>query len=257
MSIVTPLKSPNNFICAEALKNIISKDSKIDSFGFSSGQLELSLLRDGYDITFFTNKLFVWEFWLHLKTNHVNFIDDVRSIHESLNFNDLVNIKQNWTKLFDETEFRAALFYLLNRYSSNGVFSRNEIIKTNFSPLNLRQLDMVAPLIKNADFRYHKHEDLCDFIQDLEGDNLYMIPATEYKYRVLMGNYVPNQEEVYFNHERIFNILNDSDKKILAIYKYNDYVDQMYKNKIYVDKSGKITNNKKIAEEIVFNNFGL
>jgi len=46
-------------------------------------------------------------------------------------------------------------------------------------------------------------------------------------------------------------------KKILAIYKYNDYVDQMYKNKIYVDKSGKITNNKKIAEEIVFNNFGL
>ena len=62
---------------------------------------------------------------------------------------------------------------------------------------------------------------------------------------------------MYFNHERIFNILKESDKKILAIYKYNDYVDQMHNNKIYIDKSGKVTSNKKVAEEIVFNNFDL
>ena len=116
---------------------------------------------------------------------------------------------------------------------------------------------MVAPLLENADFRYHKHEDFCDFIKDLDGDNIYLIPAAEYKYRVLKRNYVPNQEEVYFNHERIFNILKKSDKKILAIYKYNDYVDQMHNSKIYIDKSGKATSNKNIAEEIVFNNFDL
>mgnify|MGYP003136142493 CR=1 FL=1 len=235
MSIVTPLKSPNNFICAEALKNILSKDFKIDSFGFSSGQLELSLYNDGYDIIFFTNKIFVWEFWQNLKTNPEMFISDVKFLHNSLENRDLIPLKDRW---YD-------------------IFSRNPINKNNFSPLNLRQLDTLAPLIKSTDIRYHDHDDLCDFIDALEGDNIYLIPANKYEYKVLKRNYIPNQEEVYFNHERIFNILNDSDKKILAVYKYNDYVDQMYKNKIYVDKSGKITNNKKIAEEIVFNNFGL
>jgi len=257
MSIVTPLKSPNNFICAEALKNIIPKDFKIDSFGFASGQLELSLFNDGYDITFFTNKIFVWEFWQNLKTNPEMFISDVKFLHNSLENRDLILLKDRWYDIYKESDLRAAMFYLLNRYSTSGIFSRNAINKTNFSPLNLRQLDTLAPLIKSTDIRYHNHDDLCDFIDALEGDNIYLIPANKYEYKVLKRNYVPNQEEVYFNHERIFNILKESDKKILAIYKYNDYVDQMHNNKIYIDKSGKVTSNKKVAEEIVFNNFDL
>lgn len=257
MSIVTPLKSPNNFICAEALKNIIPKNSKIDSFGFTSGQLELSLFNDGYNITFFTNKIFVWEFWLHLKTNSETFINDIKYVHNYLDDRDLAYMKDKWITFFDQSESRAALFYLLNRYSTNGIFSRNEIYRSNFSPLNLRQLSTFAPLIESADFRYHEHYDLCDFIDNLKGDNIYLIPATEHKYKVLKRNVFHNQEEVYFNHERIFNILKESDKKILAIYKYNDYVDQMHNNKIYIDKSGKVTSNKKVAEEIVFNNFDL
>jgi len=251
------LKSPNNFICANALKNILSINYKIDSFGFSSGQLELSLLNGGHDITFFTNKFFIWEFWQHLKSNHELLISDIKYLHDKLDNRDIVSLKETWTTFFDDSELRGALFYLMNRYSVNGIFSRSEIIKTNFSPLNLRQLNLVAPLIKDADFRYHEHEDLCEFIDALSGDNIYLIPATDYKYKVLKNNTVPNQEEVYFNHERIFDLLKNSDKKILAIYKYNDYVDRMYNNKIYIDISGQITDNKKIAEEIVFNNFDL
>ena len=257
MSIVTPLKSPNNFICAEVLKNIISKDVKIDSFWFLSGQLELSLYNNGYDVTFFTNKFFVWEFWQHLKNNHEVFIGNIKYVHDNLEDRDLVYIKDTWTTFFDDSDLRAALFYLLNRYSTNGIFTRNEIMKTNFSPLNLRQLNLLAPLIENAEFRYHNQEDFCDFIEADNEDNLYLIPATEYKYKVLKNNIIKNKEEVYFNHERIFKLLKNSDKKILAIYKYNQFVEKMHENKILIDRSGQRTNNRNLAEEIVFYNFSL
>ena len=63
MRFKSPIKDPNNFVSGPALKEIIPKEKKINSFLLFSGEVEFTLYSAGYDIQLNTNRFVTYEFW--------------------------------------------------------------------------------------------------------------------------------------------------------------------------------------------------
>jgi len=251
----TPLRCPNRFVSSEFIKDRIPADCKIHSFALSAGTIEFGLIEKGYDITMYSNLYYVWEFWKCLNTDPYKLLHNIQYYHKILNADDLAFYKNNWTHKFESPFQRASLFYLFNRYSKDGDFTSSELSKHNFSPLNIRTL---KDFIKNStgiDLKLDRSPDFTDSIKLLPPEDILIIPIGRCKNTFLKPRSSTSPNKYFFNHKKLKEYIDSREQKILLIYKYNDYVDKMYDERIYINKFGKVTDNRANAEDMLVMNF--
>tara|TARA_R110002124_G_scaffold66722_1_gene181484 strand:+ start:65 stop:877 length:813 start_codon:yes stop_codon:yes gene_type:complete len=251
----TPLRCPDQFVSTEFIKDKIPIDCKINSFALGAGTIELSLIDSGYDITVCSNLYYVWEFWKCLITDPYKLFHNIEYNHKTLNSNDLAFYRNNWTRKFDSPFQRAALFYLFNRYSEDGDFTSSELSKHNFSPLNIRSLENFIESSANINLKLDRSLDFTDSIKLLPSENILIIPVGRCKNTILKPRASTSPNKYFFNHKNLREHIDNREQKILLIYKYNDYVDKMYNDKVYINKFGKATENRDLAEDMIVVNF--
>ena len=252
--LTTPLKCPHKFVCSDFLKKTLDQNQKIVSFAFSAGTLEIDLHLHGYDLLACSNRPYIMEFWDHLQKSPTGLLTTIRYLHDKVKTAQLTYYRDNWTTIFDRPHQRAAMFYLLNRYSDSGLFSRTAITKHNFSPLNLSMFQHHADIAKNLKLGFDPNNDFCDSFQHLDKNSILLIPIGEYKKRLLIKN-TKSPEAYNFNHQQIKDYLLMQEQKVMLIYKYNKHTDNFYDNKIYINKYGDVTENPELAEDLIVSNF--
>ena len=163
--------------------------------------------------------------------------------------------RDRWYTKFTDPYQRAALFYLLNRYSETGHFSHTEVTKHNFSPLNLQTLERFAPVVKTIEMIYDNQRDFTVSFEHLEPSSVLLVSAGEYKQTFLKGKNVRSPETYYFNHEKLREYLLSKRQKVVLVYKYNHFTDKFFNNKTYINKLGFVTENPELAEDLIVSNF--
>jgi hypothetical protein len=230
-------------------------NSKINSHALNAGDIEMRLLEAGHHITMHSNLYYIWEFWNCLNTEPYRIYHNAEYYHKQLRASDLVFYRDSWTRKFEDPYQRSALFYLFNRYSDNGDFASCELSKYNFSPLNLRSFDRFIQNLDTLDLKLTKEKDLTDDIRTLDDSKVLMIPIGYCSNTFLKPRSSSSPVRYFFNHTALREHIDKKNHKILLVYKYNDYVDSMYDEVIYINKFGKVTNNRELAEDMIVKNF--
>ena len=129
----------------------------------------------------------LWEFWKCLSNSPDTVISAIKFFHKNLTDHDVLYYKDKWYKHFEDPYERAALYYLLNRYSDEGRLYSARITKDNFSPFNLNFLEKHAYAAKNLRLFYLDGEDLVSkFLNKLSSDNIILLPIGKFKRNVIV-----------------------------------------------------------------------
>ena len=253
----TPLKCPYNFVSLPYLRENIDKQSPVDCFAFSAGHLEMGLFQDSFKITAFTNLYHVWEFWRCLINCPRDLLLNIEFFHKNIKSQEVGLYKDKWFLKFNDPYQRASIFYLLNRYSENGLFSQSELTKHNFSKLNILSFERFAPLVKNLDLIYDNQRDFTNSFRHLNKEHTLLLPVGRRTKKLLKMKNVRSPETFYFNENKIFEYFNSKEQRMILLYKYNDEIDKLNFNKIYINKFGVPTKNTEFAEDVIMANFNL
>jgi len=249
------LKCPNNFVSSTYLKNKLLDDDKINSFAFSTGHIELDLFQNNYDISVYSNRYYVWEFWKCMINSSESVLHMVKYFHNELTPRDVVHYRDKWLTSFEDPYERAAFFYLLNRYSTDGNFSYTPVNKNNLSYLNFISFERSVSDIQMLDLHLDKQKDFSNSFKFLDCDSVLMIPVGRQKNNFLKHKNVTSPETYVFNHQKMKEYLLSERQKVILIYKYSNFTDKFFDNKTYISKFGTITENPELAEDLIVSNF--
>jgi site-specific DNA-adenine methylase len=255
--LMTPLKCPHNFVSLGYLKENLSRDTPIDCFAFRDGSIEIGLMADNFKITAFTNLYHVWEFWRCLLNSPETLLSNIEFFHKNIKDNELAHYRQKWFVQLTDPYQRASVFYLLNRYSQNGLFSQTEVTKHNFSKLNILSFERFAPIVKNLNLVFDNQNDFTDSFRHLKKDHVLFLPIGKRINKLLKFKNIRSPETFYFNEDKIFKHLEGNEQKVILLYKYDTSIDKFNFNKTYINKFGFRTENTDLAEDVIITNFDL
>lgn len=250
----TLLKCPNKFVSSTFLKGFLDADSKIKTYGLKAGHIETDLHLAGFDITMTTNRYFVWEFWNCLIKSPWGLRNAIEYYHRETNTGELSYFKDNWFTTFKKPEDRAAFFYLLNRYSKNGSLECAELSRHNFSKFNLVSLENSIPLLENLKLSFTEYENLIFSFDKADDDVIILIPVGKMKVDHILRKEVKTLDTPNYNFENIKKYLNEDKNKMVAVFKYDKYVEHFFDNKIYINKFGMRTEDRTLAEDLIVTN---
>jgi hypothetical protein len=251
----TLLKCPNRFVCLNFVKDKLSNEEKINSFAFCAGHIEIALKQSNYDISVFSNRYYVWEFWKCMINSAESVLDMAKYFHESMSPHDIQYYRDRWLTSFEDPYERAAMFYLLNRYSENGNFSLSQVSKNNLSYLNYISFERSIPYTHLIDLHLDKQSDFCDSFKTLDPSSVLLIPVGIQKNNFLKTKNVTTPETYVFDHQKMKEYVLSERQKVILIYKYSDFTDKFFENKTYISKFGTITENRELAEDLIVSNF--
>lgn len=251
----TLLKCPDGFVSSNFLKQKLDAEKKIKSYGLKFGHLEADLHQNGFDVTLTTNRYFVWEFWRCLIDTPYKLLRDVKYFHQNLTNYDLANYKSNWFTHFHDPYERAAIFYLLNRYSSDGNLTCGRMSKHNFSNLNLRTFENICPLTKDLNLSFTPHEDLTRSFQRVDKDTVILLAAGKLKRSYILKRQIKTIDSTNYDYAALKEYVESEQHKMIMIFKHDSYTDSFFDNKIYLNKLGFVTENPKLAEDLIVSNF--
>jgi hypothetical protein len=251
----TLLKCPNSFVCSRFIKDKLPNEEKISSFAFCSGHIELDLFQNNYDISVFSNRYYVWEFWKCMINSAESVLDTAKHFHKVLTPRDIQHYRDNWLISFEDPYERAALFYLLNRYSENGNFSYSEVDKNNLSYLNFVSFERSMSNVRLLDLHLDKRKDFSKSFKLLDSDSILLIPVGVQRNGFLKNKNVTTPETYVFDHQKMKEYVLSERQKVILIYKYSDFTDKFFENKTYISKFGTITENPELAEDLIVSNF--
>ena len=252
----TLLKCPNRFVSTVHIRQKLQPGCKISAFGLNSGSVEMDLFEKGYDITFYSNRYWIYEFWKCLSNSPDTVISAIKFFHKNLTDHDVLYHKDRWYEHFEDPYERAALYYLLNRYSDEGRLYSVRITKDNFSPFNLNFLEKHAYAAKNLRLFYLDEEDLVSKFNKLSSGNIILLPIGKFKRNVIVKKNTHSINTPTYNQDDLKNYFNSKTHKMILLYKYDMYVDKFFQdNKTYINKLGFATDNPELAEDLIVSNF--
>ena len=240
--LLSPLKSPDGFVCASYLKELINPAKPIRAFLPFSCEVELALLADSRDVIINTNNYVIYEFWSCFRTDPVRISDQAQALHSRTIPGMIKTYQKDWPGVRDPY-LRSAIFFLLNRYSESGTLSYGTTSMGNYSPMclnNLRRCDESVTQIKIV---YRKTEDYLEGIDECPSGGIALLMAGKF-----------NGHETYnINHRNLKKRLLASEKDFVLVYKAHHSLLHLYKGYtiILLNKFGKVTNNIGIAEEMI------
>ena len=249
------LKCPENFVSHNFLKQKIDKSTRIRSYGLKSGHIETDLYENDYDIELTCNRYFVWEFWRCLINSPSDLLSAITFFHKNVGVFEMENYRDSWYRKFQDPYERAAFFYLLNRYSETGSLGCPNMSKHNFSVLNLRSFEQYASRAQNLQLSFCKSENVFDSIESFEDEKTILLPIGNVKRDYILKKNVKTVHSMNFNLREFREYLPLTDKKVLAIFKYNDYVNGFFNEKTLISRFGTVTENPELAEDLIVSNF--
>ena len=252
----TLLKCPNKFVSVNHIRQKMGLESKISTFGLSSGSIEMDLFEKGYDITFYSNRYWIYEFWKCISNSPETVISAIKFFHENLSDAEVMYHKDKWYEHFKDPYERAAVYYLLNRYSEDGYLYGPTVTRDNFSPFNLMFLQKHAAAAKDLKLFYLKEENLVSKFNKISDDNIILLPMGKFKKDFIIKKNTHSITSPSYNNEDLKKYLVSNFHKMILLYKFDRHVDNFYEdNKTYINKLGFITENPELAEDLVVSNF--
>ena len=252
----TLLKCPNKFVSAEHIRQKLKFDSKIAAFGLNTGAIEMDLFEKGYDITLYSNRYWIYEFWKCLSKSPDEVISAVKFFHDNLSDAEVMYHKDKWYENFKDPYDRAAFYYLVNRYSDDGRLYSVSVTKDNFSPFTLSFLRKHAPAAKDLKLFYLNEEDLVSKFNKIADDNILLLPIGKFKRDFVIKKNTHSISVPAYDNDDLKKYLTANFHKMILLYKYDKYVDNFFEsNKTYINKLGFVTENPEIAEDLIVSNF--
>ena len=253
----TLLKCPENYVSHLYLRDKISKSHEIKSYGLKFGHIETALYESGHNIDLTTNRYFVWEYWHCLKTHPARLISTIKFYNKSITQYDVGYYRTNWYEKLENPWARAALFYLLNRYSLAGEFMCPQMSKHNFSLLNLRTLENYAHAAKDLQLSLCRQENILNSIDAVEKGKTILVIGGTPKERTLLKKQPKSATSMNFDVNEFRDYLKYTDKKIISVFKFQNFLIDFFDNKTYISKFGIPTQRPELAEDVIVTNFDL
>tara|TARA_R110002020_G_scaffold97644_2_gene232686 strand:+ start:198 stop:977 length:780 start_codon:yes stop_codon:yes gene_type:complete len=250
--LLSPLKSPDGFVCGSYLKELIKPTKAIRTFLPFSGEVELALLADNRDVIIHTNNYVIYEFWSCFRTDPVRISDQAQSLHRRTIPGMIKTYQQDWPGVRDPY-LRSAIFFLLNRYSETGTLSSGNVSMNNYSPMCLNNLRRCDESVTQIKILYHKTEDYLEGIDECPADGVVLLMAGQFNGGPL-GRRSNNGHETYdINHRNLKKRLVSAGKDFVLVYKAHRGLPHLYKEytTILLNKFGKVTKNIALAEEMI------
>ena len=255
--LLSPLKSPHSFVCAEYLKRLISAETPIKAFLPFSGEVELSLLGEGRDLAIHTNNYVIYEFWSCFKTDPFRIADQAESLHARTTAGMIKTYQQEWPA-FRDPYLRSAIFFLLNRYSEKGTLSCGIASLSNYTPMCLNRLRRCDESVTKINITYHKSEDYLEGIESCPNDGVALLMVGKFQGGPLGRQLDMGYETYPLNHRNLKKRITATGKKFILTYKAHRGIPILYREykTIYINKFGKETRNIDLAEDMVVTNLG-
>jgi hypothetical protein len=250
--LLSPLKSPDGFVCASYLKELINPIKPIRAFLSFSGEVELALLADNRDVIINTNNYVIYEFWSCFSADPVRISDQAQALHGRTIPGMIKTYQKDWPGVRDPY-LRSAIFFLLNRYSESGTLSYGTTSMGNYSPMCLNNLRRCDESVTQIKIIYHKTEDYLEGIDECPSDGVALLMVGQFNGGPLGRRLHSGHETYNINHRDLKKRLLASEKDFVLVYKAHHSLLHLYKGYtiILLNKFGKVTNNIGIAEDMI------
>jgi hypothetical protein len=254
----TPLKdSVKTLTSVGYIKSLLSPQSSLDTYCLYSGACELSLAAAGHSINSYTNAYVVYEFWRCLIDNPEEIHQLVTSPDFSFDSPEYFSVFQERWYTYENKYLRSALFFLLNRCSSDGLISRGTLQQDNYNILAITKIkNFKKPESFSVNYIKQPTQEVSKIINlDTEADYIY-VPVGNFSYNLFEDGKSYGPEESRINNRALKKMMN-SDKKFILHYNYHTAIQNFYKktNVTMIDQYGKITTDCENAQEVVVANF--
>ena len=252
----SPLKDPHNFRCAPALSEILPAECTVKSFAFLSGQMEFALMGEGRKFTFLTNKIAIYDFWKHAFDNPYVVARHAAAMHENTT-SACIDTYRKDLLTYREPHMRAAIFYLLNRYSDRGNIFSGTFNMGNYSPLSTRYLKNLKSHDYELELFFYPENYVEEGFKYLKDEDLVLLPIGPYKPSLLITGVSEAYDEYAINTNVLDNALEELSQPFAICYHYDSRIPQRYKkyNIAYTTKHGNLTRNERTAHEAIITNF--
>ena len=260
----SPLKDNTNSIKSlSVIKGLIPIDSHVNTSGIYSGNLELNLASDQRIVTANTYSYLVYEFWKTI-------IDDaplVADVAAQLSPIENEKVFQCWQEAwpwYKDSQLRSAIYFLLNRYSSQYLSASGEFTPNQFDPHAITQLSKFKTDKVPFSINWHAPPHFSILLKRIAEDtkkrpNSYCLLS--------MGKYIhdyysdvnPSAYDIEVrNHKEVYSILSQNeDIRWIVCYKRSKAIAEIYKkyNITLADKYGKSVDTYELCEEMIIANY--
>lgn len=255
------MKSPikdlrHNTKSLSVLKEIIPAGSVVESFLLFAGDVEINLAESGRQVIAHTNRYVIYDFWKTL-------FDDSDSLAQSVEYlypfktEEVFRVFQNNYHKEKSPLMRAALFFLLNRCSSNGMISSGILEQKNYNPLALNYIRRFKQI--NFDVAYDYSLSMEHSLNRIsEQADFIFLPVGKFSYNFLSEGINRGAEETVIVHKELKSIVDNIDTKTILNYQYHPGVLKLYKDYesiIMLNQYGNKTTKKEDAKEVLIANF--
>ena len=251
----SPLKDPHDFKSAPVINRILPNQCEIKSYAFFSGQMEFSLFSKNRNFVFLTNKIGIYDFWKHVFDNPYVVAKHADAMHKQTTSSVVETYRQDLFT-YREPHMRAAIFYLLNRYSDSGMISHGNFNLSNYNFLTTHHLSNLNDSEYDFELKYYPDELSEDGIDYSDPEDVILLPIGKYKPGLLISGVGNAFDEYSFNHDRLFNALKEKENRFVICYKADRRLVDICRdyNIVYVNKYGIATSNILQASEFVITN---
>jgi hypothetical protein len=253
----SPIKDANDILCIDAIESILPKECPVKTFLFFSGNLELDLASRDHQVTAYTNKYVIFEFWKCVSSNPHNIIQKAEWLHEKLNVDLVYTLQENWPTHKDPY-VRSALFVLLNAYSNRGTISSGHFSLDNYNPIITNKLRNLYGVDKKINIAFHYDENYLDCFNKLGiSDEILIFPVGKFSHNWLEHGKSIGFEEYSVNHKMLKQKLEESECKFILWYKKHPALFKMYHSYTMklLNKYGSETSKLENCHDILIYNF--
>lgn len=256
--MISPLRCPHNFKSTTALKKIIEPRSIVGSYLFYDGNLELGISSKDRMVVSHTNNYTISEFWACARFDPPRLVELIEHLMRFREVKLFHAMQEAWSG-YKDPFVRAAIFFILNRCSEEGMISKGEI---NFDRYNALCLSRLRPL-KDMQYFHLMRTREYDFLKSIESDpetekyDYLLFPVGKFSYNLFEDGKSAGHEETKVNHSDIENFFKKQNQKSILVYKAHNELQEIYKDYkiLMIDKHGNNTNKKDLCEDMIIANF--
>jgi len=253
----TPIKHKKSETKAlRTLLNKIPKGSIVDSHLFYSGELELSLVEYERFVNARTTQYVIYEFWDCLTKDAHRIYNLVTNDRFKFDESVFEYLQENWAKQKGEY-IRSALFFLLNRCSNSGYVSSGILSIANYNRIALAALKTFR--VPKSFHLTFDNGDLTHALTSPTEATHTIVNVGLFNYNLFDEGKSYGLEETKVNHAELKDIILNTDKRLMYIYKYDQRIMEFYSHCdvdiTHIDKYGNPTNNLKNSGEVIIANF--
>lgn len=230
----------------------ISSVATVHSFMLYTGDLELGIATSDRKVVAHTDKQAIYEFWTLIQESPDRIIGLAENIYHSMEDDYYSFMQESWHTHADPL-YRAALFYVLNRCSSEGLASCGTLERSGFNPI----ATMRARNFKNDNISFVRDRErtLSEVVKSIRPTDTLLFPVGDFKYDFLTSASESFDVSI-LNHSELLDILSQLGNKWIVVYNYHPEVLKLYKdfNVTMLDKYGRVTD-KTNCKEIIIGNY--